>query len=66
MSDVKLSPDSRRKLQRALTSCGACRLRLDALDEAGLDVTERRERLEKTEAAAKRLLQLDDAQPGSQ
>ncbi len=55
-----LSPDSRRRVQKSLSLCTKCRLKLDALADAGLDVADRYDRLDRLQRANERLLSLDD------
>ena len=47
------------ELQKGLAKCGSCRTRLEALQDAGLDVSAEMERLEKTQQVAERLLKLE-------
>lgn len=55
---------AKKELQRSLTHCGACRIKLEALRDAGLDVTDEYERLEKTQQASEALLKLWNSERG--
>lgn len=61
MADM-LPPAARRELQKGLTHCGTCRIKLEALQEAGLDVTDEIGRMEKAQQIAERLLTLEQQQ----
>lgn len=61
MADL-LPPSARRELQKGLAHCGACRLKLEALRDVGLDVTAELDRLEKTQQVAEGLLRLEHQQ----
>lgn len=63
---MSLLPKSAKSdLQRGLAQCGDCRLRLEALRDAGLDVDAEFARLEKAQQVAETFLQLEQKPTGT-
>lgn len=63
MADM-LPRAAKSELQKGLAKCGTCRIWFDALAEAGLNVEDEINRLEKAQQVAERLLRLEQEQRG--
>lgn len=56
---TQLPKAAKTELQKGLAHCGSCRIKLEALQEAGLDVSSEVDRMEKAQQVAERLLRLE-------
>lgn len=52
------------ELQKGLAHCGSCRIKMEALRDAGLDVTAEWDRMERAQQVAETLLRLEQETGG--